>query len=177
MTKMEQAIFGKKGYQPNLPKKKLLVHSPKKKKAALPIKMTSAELKRHLYENMSEEEHQSLLIKWLDEKSIPFETGLEGIFLPNPHPEGSRAFIIQAASNRKVLAKMRAVGMRRGVSDVKIYLKTINLHIELKRCDGGTISPEQRKTHETINSTTYAVHRFCNGFEEAKSFILEHLII
>ena len=137
--------------------------------------MTAAEFNQHIYENMPEEEHQKELIKWLEKSQIYYEIGLEGIFLPNPHSQGSQAFIIQAASNRKVLSKMRAAGMKKGVSDVKVYLKRVCLHIELKRCDGGTISIEQRKTHDIVNNMEYCVHKFCNGYKEAKRFVSSYL--
>lgn len=170
---MEKAIFGKNGYKVKAEAMKPV--SKSKKQVSLPKKMMAAEFNQHLYENMSEEEHQKELIKWLEKSQIYYEIGLEGIFLPNPHSQGSQAFIIQAASNRKVLSKMRVAGMKKGVSDVKIYLKRVCLHIELKRCDGGTISIEQRKTHDIINNMEYCVHKFCNGFKEAKIFVSSHL--
>jgi len=176
MTKIEKAIFGDAGYKGTLIKKKAKTSSISKSKirTIVPKSMTSIELRRFQYENMSEEEHQQEFIKWLDDEGIYFEIGLEGIFLPNPHDKQSRAFQIQAASNKKVLSKMRLNGMRKGVSDIKIYLDEINLHIELKRVTGGIISPEQKRTHTIINARAYSVHKFCCGFAEAKSFVLCH---
>ncbi|RUM64591.1 MAG: hypothetical protein DSZ04_01845 [Sulfurimonas sp.] len=173
MTKMEKAIFGKNGYKVKTETKKPISRS--KKKVNLPNKITAAEFNQHLYESMPEEEHQKELIKWLEKSQLYYEIGLEGIFLPNPHSHGSQAFIIQGASNRKVLSKMRAAGMKKGVSDIKVYLKRVCLHIELKRCDGGTISIEQRKTHDIVNNMDYCVHKFCNGYKEAKAFVSSYL--
>lgn len=174
MTKIEKAIFGSKGYQ--APKSQSIVFKKVKphQKKKLPKTMTAKELKKYNYENMSEEEHQEELVKWLSKKKIYFEIGLEGIFLPNPHEKHTRAFQIQLASNRRVLAKMRLSGMKKGVSDLKIYLESVNLHIELKRVIGGIISSEQKETHELINKKHYCIHEFCYGVEDAKEFILKH---
>ncbi len=137
--------------------------------------MTSKELREHIYENMSEEEHQIEFIAWLDRKGIYFEIGLEGIFLPNPHPKNSKAFAIQSASNLKVLSKMKAQGLRRGSSDIKVYLPEIVLHIELKRFKGGKESEDQHRVKKIVDSLPYARYEFAKGSKQAISIVLEHI--
>lgn len=137
--------------------------------------MTSKEFTELSYENMSEEEHQREFVIWLDTKRIYFEIGLEGIFLPNPHPKNSRAFAIQSASNLKVLSKMKAQGLRRGPADIKVYLPEIVLHIELKRFKGGKESADQHRVKKIIDSLPYSRYEFARGYKQAVSIVLEYL--
>lgn len=135
--------------------------------------MTSKELMSLRYESMTEEKHQIELIKWLDLSPYYFEVGLEGIFLPNPHPKNTRAFSIQNASNMKVLSKMKAQGLRCGSSDIKIYLPDLVLHIELKRAKGGKESEDQKRVKKIIDKLPYARYEFAHGYKLAISLIQE----
>ena len=126
------------------------------------------------YEQMSEEDHQAEFIKWLDLNKIYFEIGLEGIFLPNPHTKGSKAFAIQSASNRKVLAKMKAQGLRKGSADIKVYLPKVVLHIELKSMKGKA-SDEQKKVSEVINKLEYANYEIIKGSKQAIAYVEKYM--
>jgi len=137
--------------------------------------MTSKEFTELNYENMPEEEHQKEFVKWLDLNGYYFEVSINGLYLPNPHPKNSKAFYIQKASNTKVLSKMKAQGFRKGICDIKVYLKNIELNIELKRVKGGKESEDQHRVKKIIDNLPYAKYEFAKGYKQAVSIVLEYM--
>ena len=133
--------------------------------------MTSEELRVYQEEKMSESDIQIAFVRWLDSFGVYYEIGLEGIYLPNPHPKGSKAWKIQAGVNRGVLNKMKREGFKKGPADVKVYLDNILLHIELKTVKKGVHSSEQKETESKINSTSYSKYSVCKGITAAKEFV------
>jgi hypothetical protein len=77
------------------------------------------------------------------------------------------------ARSRSEGAKMKAEGVKRGVSD--LFIPAWFLWIEMKRADGGNgMSKEQKEWAEYVKSLGYDF-MCCNGFEHAKSCVLRHL--
>jgi hypothetical protein len=73
--------------------------------------------------------------------------------------------------------KMKSEGLKSGVPDLMLAWPTKAHHglfIELKRRDGGRVSPEQDVWHEKLKSVGYAVV-VAKGCEEAREAILEYL--
>ena len=138
--------------------------------------MTSAELQHYQESQLSESQIQIQFVRWLGALKIYYEIGLEGIYLPNPHPKGSKSWRIQAGVNRGVLSKMKKEGFKKGPADIKVYLKDIVLHVELKKMKGGVHSIEQKDTEAKINSFNYSKYKVCRGIREAKEFVEEHRI-
>ena len=137
--------------------------------------MTSAEYKEHLEGKMSESEIQIAFTKWLNSLNIYFEIGLEGMFLPNPHRKGTKAWSIQARANKGVLNKLKREGMKKGPADVKVYLRDLVVHVELKTLKKGVQSQEQKKVEEQINKYKYANYHVCRGIASAKSTIEKYI--
>ena len=69
---------------------------------------------------------------------------------------------------------MKKTGLNKGQSDVKVYLKDIELHIELKAMRG-TATPEQLKVQKIINKTSYARYEVIKGYLNAIDLVEEHL--
>lgn len=125
--------------------------------------MTSKEYRELAYKNMSEEQHQEQLIYWLDKNYIYYEVSISGVYFPNPHKKGSSAWAIQNRANIIEIAKLKKQGWDKGQSDIKVYLKSIELQIELKKM-GGKASKEQLKTQKMINKTNYAKYEVVEGY-------------
>lgn len=146
---------------------------PKAKKGA----MVSIRSKNHLkskYEDLSEDQHQENLIKWLKVKKIHFEASINGMYLPNPHKPGTRAYLLQKRVNQSVLAKHKRLGYEKGIADVKVYFPNIELNIELKKI-GGKPTPEQLKTKELYKNFMYANYEIIEGFKDAIAYIEKFL--
>ena len=138
------------------------------------VSMTSAEYRQKTYEAMSEAQHQEQLIYWMQKRGIYFECSLNGIFLPNTNKRGSPAFQRQAKANAMTMNKMKSQGMNNGVADLKIYLKDIELNIELKAFKGKA-SPDQLRVQKVINCTSYARYDIIKGYLDAIKLIEEHI--
>lgn len=122
------------------------------------------------YERLTEEEHQIIVIKWLDDMQIYFEASINGLYLPNPHPKGSRAWQTQMRANRSILAKLKKQGFRKGIADLKIFLPHIELNIELKKV-GGSPTHEQKENVERFKSYQYAEYKVITGWKEVIKYI------
>lgn len=72
------------------------------------------------------------------------------------------------------LAKNKREGVRAGVLDLFIVLKQGQIWIEMKRKQGGTISPEQQEFADEINASGGKAF-FAYGFEEAKAILNQFL--
>lgn len=123
---------------------------------------------------MPESDHQMILVKWLKAKNIYFEQSSHGIFLPNPHKKNTPAFRIQAKANMTVMRKQKKEGLAKGVSDLKIYLPTIELNIELKSMKGRA-SKEQLLVQEKFKSIVYAEYVIVKGYKDAIELIESYL--
>jgi len=148
--------------------------NPFKKRPAKKVAMTSKEYREQEYNKKSEAWHQEQLIYWLDKRGIYYELSLSGIFLPNTAKKGSQAFRIQATANAKVMMKMKKQGLNKGISDLKVYLKNIELNIELKSMSGKA-SPEQLKVQKIINKTSYAKYEIVKGYLNAIELVEKYL--
>ncbi len=137
--------------------------------------MTSKEYRAQYLKTMSEDEHQKQLIRWLNKFGIYYEVSSSGVWLPNPHTQGSHAWTKQNNYNRKAISKLKKTGLQRGQADIKIYLKDIELHIELKAI-GGKPTPDQLKVQKIIRQTTYAKYEIIEGYERAIEFIESHFV-
>lgn len=74
-------------------------------------------------------------------------------------------------------AMMKAEGVRSGVSDIFVPIPRHNLHglfIEMKRADGGTLSPIQKVFGEDMRSMGYGFV-CCHGWVEAANVIMQWL--
>jgi len=136
--------------------------------------MTSKEYRELTYTQMSESQHQEQLIYWLDKHGIYYEVSISGVFFPNPHKKGSNAWAIQNKDNLVEIGKLKKQGWNKGQSDMKIYLKKIELQIELKKI-GGSASKEQLKTQRIINKTKYAEYHIIEGYLACIELIEKHL--
>ncbi len=136
--------------------------------------MTAKEYRDQAYNKMSEEQHQEQLIHWLDKHGIYYEVSSSGVWLPNPHRKGSQAYNLQRNFNLKAMSKMKKTGLNKGQADIKVYLKDIELHIELKAMRG-TATPEQLKVQKIINKTSYAKYEVVKGYLNAIDLVEEYL--
>ena len=81
------------------------------------------------------------------------------------------------ARNKTEAARFKAEGVKAGVPDIFLPVPRYEYHglfIELKRLDGGRVSPEQKAWLEDLNSKGYkAVIAY--GWEDASQRILDYL--
>lgn len=126
------------------------------------------------YDALSEDEHQQTFLKWLDAKKIYYEVSINGIFLPNPHPKGSRAYMLQTKVNRGVVQKQKKMGFKKGVADIKVYLPNIELNIELKKI-GGKPTPEQLENVERYKQYQYATYVVIEGCKDAIAYVEKYI--
>ena len=136
--------------------------------------MTSKEYREFTYNQMSEQQHQEQLIYWLDKHGIYYEVSISGVYFPNPHKKGSSAWAIQNKANITEIGKLKKSGWNNGVADIQVYLKKIELQIELKKI-GGSASKEQLKTQKIINTTKYAQYHVIEGYLACIELIEKHL--
>jgi len=136
--------------------------------------LTSKEYREKIYNEQSEEWHQRNLILWLEKKGIYYEISISGIYLPNPHKKGSKAWQIQNKANLQALNKMRGQGWNKGIADIKVYLPKIELNIELKTMIGRA-TKEQLETKKKIDKFRYAKYYIIKGYLNAIELIEKHL--
>lgn len=159
-------IFGRNSTTPskNQAKKK-----PKQRKRAMNPKATQNPLKS-IYEGLSEDEHQAIFIEWLDHMELYFEASINGLYIPNPHPKSSKAYLYQRNVNNAILKKHKKLGFRKGIADVKVYLPNIELNIELKKV-GGKPTAEQLENVERFKSFKYATYEIIVGYKDAIAYV------
>lgn len=114
----------------------------------------------------SEHQEQAALIAWAD--------GLAGRL-----PELGMLFAIPNGGARHIATarRLRAEGVRAGVPDLMLAVARGGWHacfVEMKRADGGRLSPEQRQWHAALTAAGYDV-RVCKGWEAAARAILAYL--
>ena len=111
---------------------------------------------------MSEHIEQSKLCTWLDYKKLLYFAVPNGIFLKDKRT----AF--------KIISKMKAEGMKKGVPDIAIFLEKKLLFIEMKT-KTGTTTKEQKEWIKNINKYKHCEAIVCKGFEQAKNEIEKRL--
>jgi hypothetical protein len=74
--------------------------------------------------------------------------------------------------SRATAAKLKAEGVSRGVPD--LFVPAWGLWIEMKRLDGGRLSPDQKSWHLYLASIGQTV-LVCHGAEDAKRQIDAHI--
>lgn len=136
--------------------------------------MTSQQYREMTYNQMSEAQHQEQFIHYLDKHGIYYEVSISGVFFPNPHKKGSAAWNLQNRANIIEIGKLKKQGWNRGASDIKVYLKDIELQIELKKI-GGKASKEQLKTQKIINRTKYAKYVIVEGYMACIELVEKYL--
>lgn len=115
----------------------------------------------------TEEAEQTCLFRWAHYMSI--ETCKE-LKLLHAIPNGGLRSKTEAA-------RMKAAGVRAGVPDICLPVarkECHGLYIELKRRDGGRISPEQMSWMYDLTAQGYRC-MVCKGWEEAAREIAEYM--
>jgi len=102
----------------------------------------------------TEHEEQRQLVSWF-RKTYP---GVRIFAIPN----GGLRSKTQAA-------RLKVEGVSPGVPDLFIPAK--NLWVEMKRCKGGTVSPDQKDWHKYLESVGHTVI-IGRGFEDAMAKII-----
>lgn len=73
--------------------------------------------------------------------------------------------------------KLKQLGRKKGYPDLGLDVAKGSYHglrIELKRCQGGTVSPEQHQWHDRLRAQGYCV-LICRGWEAASRDLLWYL--
>jgi hypothetical protein len=123
----------------------------------------------------SEAQEQQALIDWLRLKKITHfapinENAFSGVIRQYVKPISLAQRIIAMIEN-----KSRAMGKRKGVSDVVVLLPAgLTLFIEMKRQHEGTETFEQRAWREEIEALGHKAY-VCYGFDEAVTTINYYL--
>ena len=107
-----------------------------------------------------------MLFEWIEWARPKYPALWNAFHIPN---EGRRSL----RYGRELIAQ----GMRKGVPDIFIASPArhyAGLFIEMKRCDGGKLSKEQKNWLDRLNRAGYLAV-VCNGWEEARNVILEYL--
>lgn len=113
-----------------------------------------------------EEDEQAALFQWASLLEGRYPELRLMYHIPN---EGKR--------NPRTGARMRSVGLKRGVPDIHLPVargKYHSLYIEMKRVKGGRLTAEQSDWVKDLSAQDNAV-LVCNGCEEAIKAILAYL--
>ena len=114
----------------------------------------------------SEEQEQMTVIEWRDLMAKQFPDLEDLIHIPNG---GWRS--------KPEAARFKRLGVRRGVSDLFLPAprgKYHGLWVEMKRRQGGKLSPDQKDWIDRMNRKGYLALR-ANGSEEACEIIYQYL--
>jgi hypothetical protein len=79
----------------------------------------------------------------------------------------------------RIRSQLKAQGLRPGVPDIDIPIVRApyaGLRIEMKRQQGGRLSPEQKRYHEALRAQGYLVE-VCRGWQEAVRVVRKYLDI
>jgi len=113
---------------------------------------------------MSEHTEQAEVIQWAKDNEFIYPelrwlySSLNGIVIPAPP-------MVRA----KIINYMKAEGMRNGIPDLFLPVARHGFHglfVEMKRTDGGVISPEQKEFMEFAAAQGY-LDKICYGCDEA----------
>jgi hypothetical protein len=116
-----------------------------------------------------EHDEQVVLVKWLRAKRI-FHFSV---------PNSSALSSLNRNTAVKVGSVLKSEGLIKGASDLVVMLPSKILFIEMKRaCKSfSTVSEEQKKFLESVNSFQYAGGKICYGAKDAMDFIESHLVV
>lgn len=83
---------------------------------------------------------------------------------------------------KKVISKLKRMGVRKGVPDYLIAIRnTLGeeslVFVELKRIEGGTKSPEQRRFISILARIENVAAHFANGCEEAFEIVNNYIFV
>lgn len=97
------------------------------------------------------------------------------------HPSLAMLFAIPNGGARHIVVarKLKAEGVKKGVPDTFLAAPRGVYHglfVEMKRIEGGTVSPEQKHWIGALRAQGYAV-AVCYGWEEATRAILNYLTL
>lgn len=108
-------------------------------------------------------------------KALPSEHAEQAMFVQwfRAQYPGVLLFAIPNGEYRNKVTAMRlkAQGLTPGIPD--LFIPAWRLFIEMKRTKGGRVSPEQKAILEYLNGCGYTAV-VCNGFEEARDFIVKN---
>jgi hypothetical protein len=104
---------------------------------------------------LSERQEQELLVRYLEIKGYKFSA------LP----------LDTFTKSWAVKMKNKAIGVRPGVPDMMIIVKSKLIFIELKRTKRGVVSDFQKDWLEKLNKCDGISAYVCKGYEEAKNII------
>lgn len=108
--------------------------------------------KKHYNLTELESSEQETLVKYLEIKRLKFTS--------IPNSTFTKSFAIKMKNKRE--------GLRKGLPDMLVILPTKLLFIELKRYEGGVLSPEQKEWIEQLNKIGNQVEAIvCRGCGEA----------
>ena len=113
---------------------------------------------------ITEAQHQSTLIAWSQQPSI--RQKYPDIKLLHHIPNGGSRNKIEAVN-------LKRQGVKAGVPDLHLPVpkgEHHGLYIEMKRADGGTLSPHQREWLKALDGQGYKV-AVCHGWEEAREVL------
>ncbi len=122
---------------------------------------------------ITEADEQKNLVAWLKLLKIthfaPVNENIHsGIIRQSVKPAGAAARLIGMIEN-----KLKAMGKRKGVSDLVVLLPGARaVFIELKRKTGGVVSPEQEQWRQEVSALGFEAH-ICHGFDDAVTLINE----
>jgi hypothetical protein len=105
----------------------------------------------------TEHQEQAALCKYLGFRNIRFYSIPNGVFLKDKK------------SSYKIMSKLKAEGLSKGICDLCIPVPTKKYHglyIEMKRLKGGAVSEEQKEWLDYLNSVGYKAI-VCKGYNEA----------
>lgn len=96
-----------------------------------------------------------------------------------PRPELLSMFAIPNGGERNVIVatKLKATGVKKGVSDIMFPLARHGMHglfLEMKKAKGGKESPEQAKFGAAVLANGYG-YCVCHGWEAARAILIEYL--
>jgi hypothetical protein len=104
----------------------------------------------------TEEQDQAALVLWLERKGLRFTAIPNSTWTPSWQQK----------------RKNYRMGVRPGFPDLVVVVHDRLIAIELKRSQGGRVSPVQHEWIAALNDVGVET-RVCKGFEEAKAFIEE----
>jgi hypothetical protein len=108
--------------------------------------------------NNEERDEQKLVVQYLEWKKIKFTA------IPN----STHTNVYQRAINK-------SMGLRGGLPDLFMIIKDKLVFIEMKKKKNGKISDKQHDWIKALNKCDNCYATVCNGFEEAKETIDNHL--
>lgn len=105
----------------------------------------------------TEQQEAEKLVAWLRLKKIRFT------HIPNETGGDLAA--------RRRAVRMKRAGVSRGFPDYVVYLDGYTLYIELKRQQGGRVSPEQREWLDFLSEQPRSYVKVAHGADEAIEWI------